>query len=418
MAPLAALALVMCKRDVSVVDHQTLPVDDLPELTIEEVIRVGSTDDPDIGFSMIGEVHIDQRGDVYVFDRQESNIRRYSADGTILSRIGGRGSGPGEFTDGAVTFGVFGDSIWALQLFHQRLAYFGRDGRLLSDSRVEEATLPWHQDGLAVALVPGASVREGFISMVPIPRGVDRGTVAGKRDTIMVPRVLFDRTGAIIDTVGFYPSINRQSSIEDVEVNGAQYPVPNPPPREGEISLLTVHGRVAITWGTAVDERQGIFRVTWLDLRDDTLRALSYRYRPVRFTDALLDAIAADATRSGMTIVGGFAVHEMRPDPIDAAAAQAAIRARLRYPEFQPAVNATRLGNDGSIWLRREDDGADTFRWLVLDGNGRPVGNLDLPRRGFRIAWVYASTIWAAVLDDMDVPWLVRYRIIYPRSAR
>ena len=90
----------------------------------------------------------------------------------------------------------------------------------------------------------------------------------------------------------------------------------------------------------------------------------------------------------------------------------------MPFPEFQLPVRGQRensphhFGSDGSLWLQREDTGADTFRWIVLDVDGLPVGEVHLPREGFSIAWSDSETLWAIEPDALEVPWLVRYRIV------
>ncbi len=90
----------------------------------------------------------------------------------------------------------------------------------------------------------------------------------------------------------------------------------------------------------------------------------------------------------------------------------------MPFPEFQVPVrgerefNPNHLGSDGSLWLWGEDTGAETFRWIVLDVDGLPVGEVHLPREGFEIAWSDSETLWAIESDQVGVPWLVRYRIV------
>ena len=69
----------------------------LPRLRAVEEIRTGSVDDPDVGFSSITGVAVDDDGLVYVFEGQAMEFRVYDPDGTFVRRFARRGEGPGEF---------------------------------------------------------------------------------------------------------------------------------------------------------------------------------------------------------------------------------------------------------------------------------------------------------------------------------
>ena len=120
---------------------------------------------------------------------------------------------------------------------------------------------------------------------------------------------------------------------------------------------------------------------------------------------------------AGRVAIGPGTGRRMQRRQQDSARANEALRREMPFPEFQLPVrgerefNPNHLGSDGSLWLRREDTGADTFRWIVLGVDGLPVGEVHLPREGFSIAWSGSETLWAIEPDEVGVPWLVRYRI-------
>lgn len=53
-------------------------VGDLPTLTLREVQRIGSVDDPDVGFSRIGRMDVGPDGNIFVVDDQDRDIRVYT----------------------------------------------------------------------------------------------------------------------------------------------------------------------------------------------------------------------------------------------------------------------------------------------------------------------------------------------------
>ena len=71
-------------------------------------------------------------GEVWVTDVGERAVYRWSIGGDELSRVGGRGSGAGEFIRPGIMIEMNADSVgvWDRQL--QRMSFFGRDGEFLS----------------------------------------------------------------------------------------------------------------------------------------------------------------------------------------------------------------------------------------------------------------------------------------------
>jgi hypothetical protein len=204
----------------------------LPQLDLVEVQRFGSTDDAQSGFTNIGAVvgHPDD-GEVYAVDLGSLSVRVFSPDGTFLRALGRRGSGPGEFR-GAPRLGVRGDTVWTIEHGTRRITLFTRHGTLLSASQYVPETvalqpvdrfrglegmprgLPFTvsraaasvQDGgmVAGALHPGYMVGSGrFLSTLLEVRADPSTRTVRATDTVRVPRLVFDATGAVVDTVGW-----------------------------------------------------------------------------------------------------------------------------------------------------------------------------------------------------------------------
>jgi hypothetical protein len=98
------------------------------------------------------------------------------------------------------------------------------------------------------------------------------------------------------------------------------------------------------------------------------------------------------------------------PDP----AAQRALRAAMTFPEYRLPVQYVERDADGRLWVsRNEPEGSPVRRWALLDEDGLPIGELELPDRA-RILWSSGDFAWLLVPDEFDVPWLIRYRITMP----
>ena len=147
---------------------------------------------------------------------------------------------------------------------------------------------------------------------------------------------------------------------------------------------------------------------TRIGFAGDTLYRREMRYTPIRYHPSELDSIAVRAARGeGLPIAaaGGGG-----PDGEPEAAVVNRIRAAMDYPEFQQPVERALAGEDGSVWIAFRPVLADSVTWILLRPDGEPRGRLELPQR-VRILWHSGEVVYASVPDELDVPWLVRYRL-------
>jgi hypothetical protein len=394
-------------------DHAN--ADELPSLTAAEDVRIGSVDDPNVGFSRVGPIDVDRDGNVYAFELMESEIRVFDSAGRPIRRFGGPGEGPGEFSM-LRSFGVRGDTVWVLDQGLRRLTLFDRTGRVVGTAAMPMILVQLQEDGRSGMVRPRAmradrrftSDMTGYTFRRDAPPS---GIGAG--DTVRVPIVEFDLIAGTADTIAWdhYPPPAERASggTERIEAGPTSYGVPGPPSDEP----LTVHlddGRFVVDRTRASAGTAPTFVVTRLGRRGDTLYTRTFTYQPNRYTDAALDSLVARSAR----IPGGAYNPRTGPDPtpegVDIEDVKRRIRAAMDFPEFQPPIAAAVAGDDGALWLRREDDGGATYRWLILRPDGSPRGVLTLPR-GLLVRWSSGDTFWAVENDDLDVPWLVRYRV-------
>lgn len=87
-----------------------------------------------------------------------------------------------------------------------------------------------------------------------------------------------------------------------------------------------------------------------------------------------------------------------------------ALRDALDLPAHLPPVTRVLRSADGEIWLRREQDLREEWRWTVLDADGRPAREVRAPRR-LALHVLETARVWGVLTDDYDVPWVVRYRL-------
>jgi hypothetical protein len=411
-----AVALPSCESASAVGDH----LDELPGLMAEADTRIGDFDDSEIGFSRVSSVEVDGEGNLYVLEASVPEIRVYDPRGGLVRRIGRRGSGPGEFQI-PPRFGVVGDTVWTFDPGLNRITLFRRDGSLVSTGRAEGLAVPLPQShGF---LLPWAMRPDGtftsYFGRIVYARPDDPPTGVRPTDSIPVPFVRFDATGDVLDTIGWThrpPPRMWQAPGEEplprefVQVGDRRMLVPSSPSTLPWWEPLP-DGYLLVEAPLAEAADEGMVRVTRFGLAGDTLYHRELRYRPVPYTDDALDSIAARAARGeegGMLAV--VRAGEPSPVPENWEAIARRLRAAMDFPDFRPPLQSVWVAQDESVWLRRWGENGETARWVVLNPDGSPRGELELPR-SVRPLWSRGDTLWAAELDEYDVPWVVRFRI-------
>lgn len=414
---LPPLALLACEAGPGV----EAGLDDVPVLAVASDMRLGSFDDPTVGFTSVSDLDVGADGRIYVLERSQQEIRVFGPDGALERVMGGEGEGPGEFR-GAFSFGVEGDTVWVIDLRLDRITLFDRAGELLSTARIEPVRVPAPEcSGYVgpVGMRPDGLFTSELNRIACSRDEPDSGV--GEGDSIPYPRVLFSPEGAVVDTLSWEPRPPPRmipppdaptTPFETITVGSERYRVPTPPsvlPR-----WYPLHdGRVVVHAPRAESSEEGAVTVTRTGLGGDTMYHRVLRYTPVPYTDADLDASAEEAARSGSGFVAFSGGAPVRPERSEADVRRAAVRLRaeMDFPEHRPPIETSWVGPDGSVWLlRRQADAAEAapHRWVVLRPDGATRGQVELPPDS-RPLWARGDTFWAVERDDFDVPWLVRY---------
>ena len=194
IAPALSLMLLSCETGSAIPDP--LHVDDLPRLGYVEEVRIGDRDDPDAGFSRIGDMEVATDGTTYVLETMAREVRVFSPDGRRIRTVGGPGEGPGEFVRPS-SIGLAGDTLWVRDSGRVRISWFGSDGTLVHET--PGITLPVETDvpGMRLHVVLGEPRADGFVGtdytrvmgggvagrpgQPPRPPGRDGSEVRGQR---------------------------------------------------------------------------------------------------------------------------------------------------------------------------------------------------------------------------------------------
>ncbi|MCP4546241.1 MAG: 6-bladed beta-propeller [bacterium] len=120
-------------------------------IELEELWRVGGdTDDDDEFFGVICDVLRDDGGEVYLLDRQLSQVNVFDSDGGFLRIIGREGEGPGEFRDPSSIFHMPTGELGIVQTRPGGIVLLERDGqpgRLFSLPRSDDGGMRRIQAG-------------------------------------------------------------------------------------------------------------------------------------------------------------------------------------------------------------------------------------------------------------------------------
>ena len=365
-------------------------VDELPSIDVEEAFRIGSVDDPDLGFSSIGGITVDRDGSAFVFDRQDATIRVYDADGTLQTKFGGPGEGPGEFRMPAA-LGFRADTLWVADIRLRRISLFSRTGEFVRSMNMPSVPFTFTREVQGQLIAAGLRPDGLFDSSWMIPVMLDTPT-----DSFWVPHVRLDSAGTIVDTVQLQ-RFGFGSRRATITLNGRDFNVPAGPGDE-PIWVDAQDESYVVERPVAASIDIGEFTVTRIAGQADTIFTRKYYYHPLSFDQSATEAAIATAAARYQSLPG-----------VDNGAIAAAFRRDFVPPAFHPPVDQARVGADGVLWLRREDDGGATRRWLLVGQDGDAQGVIDLPRETI-VHWSDGSVFWAAEQDEFEIPWLVKYR--------
>lgn len=377
-------------------------VEAVPQLQTTEVQRIGSAQSPDTGFSRIAGIAVDREGQIYALDGQDLRIRVFNPSGALVRMIGREGQGPGEF-ESPPLFGVVGDTIWAYDRENYRLTLFGLGGRVLSTAEVKPLEVPVPTPGWAGTVGPVLMRPDGRFVGDILGLHASRTGATTDSSTLKDPRVLFHADGRRVDTVGWYAAESLPKHVSGyLRIGGQRYGIPAPP-NARPARLLLPQGEILVTRAIAADPTMATFSISRRTFSGDTIYHHRFEYRPVEYADAFLDSLAWKWATPAAQPLGA-------PIPRRSPVVAKALRDAMHFPSYQPPIQGQFVGSDGTLWLRREDRGEATYQWLVVDPDGRARGTTRLPR-STQPGWSRGDDLLAVSVDQLGVPWIVRYRL-------
>ncbi|MGE0158401.1 MAG: hypothetical protein AB7T31_03260 [Gemmatimonadales bacterium] len=360
----------------------------VPEWTVVEELRIGSVDDPSQSLTTVRGIAVDAEGRVYVGQPQDNVIRVFDPGGVAVRTIGGPGQGPGEFQR-LVALGLLADTLYASDLTSRRVTFFSLDGTVLDAFTIRPPLDPPFAPFGAAMMFPDGSV----LAPVGVPAGLP-GV-----DLSHVPTLRADRRGEILDTFATSSYERMWTSIETD--NGNPLTVTQTFDDEPIVAISRDGRRVAtVERPTPTSGETTTFRVTVTDpAANEIVFTRAYEYLPVTIDPTVVDSAVAQSVRARLR----FFTSQAR--------AEAAVRAALRIPgHFLPVARAE-YSEGGDLWLAREDLPDADQAWWVVGEMGDVVARVTLPM-GFDPQLIRTDELWGVQPDELDVPYVVKYRIV------
>jgi hypothetical protein len=341
------------------------------EWRIAEELRIGTVegDGPDL-FGEIRSLEVDPAGRIHVLETQANEIRVFDSDGAHIRTIGRDGGGPGEFNEPVlIQFGPDG-KLWVVDPQNNRLSVFDTAGTYLEGHYALGGFImfPW----------PGGFDTAGdYWAPMPLPSD----------DDFRIGLARFDRDLTPIDTIAV--------PTDPVDRDGFEL-------RRGDSFMMAgIPYAPRFRWrrapnGTLWGMFQEDYRFFQLTLDGDTLRSFTREFEPIPVTEADMEQAHEDLewfTRQGGNVDWS------------------------KIPGHKPATDDFFFDDEGNIWVVPESPTGSEWQAVdVFDPEGRYLDRIDLPFR--LVSWPYPiirnGVMHAVIQDELEVPYVVRARIVRP----
>lgn len=364
-------------------DAQTAPV----EWRLRRESAISGDGDGPAALTYIMKASRGPGGTLVVSQPSVKYLVAYDSAGKFIGAFGRSGRGPGEFED-VTMWGWRQDSIWVYDFRLRRLTVLARDGRYVRDtSRVLAAG---GDEGFVALLNNGAALigQHNYSALAKTaPAGTEvpasfriekrdgtRGLDIGPFRTVTTGTRI-ERTSGPSSASTSLPWLWHDNPLFGVSPNGAH--------------IVIVEGQHPLT-------QAGSFRVHRYASTGQRVSSTTHAFVAKRVTQAMQDSL----DRVVLPLVKRVAW--VTDDML-----KKAIERTPKPPQWLRAFDRVVVQNDGTLWLR---SAANSERWFAVQANNQIVAEIRLPARAMVLDGD-GQSVWVSVLDDVDVPSIVRYRI-------
>ena len=362
-------------------------------------------------FSCISGLRELSDGRIVVADQREKLLQIINLRTGAVTKVGREGQGPGEWALPVRLYAAKGDTTLLWDQGNSRFLTINPDGTT----------------GKAFT----ASVTTGGMTLITIPRGVDRqgriylpgadfapaspGGPPVAADSIAILR--FDPATSRMDTLGFLRNPKPEiSGSSRGEMRTVMIMAPNPLLPQSTWTV-TPDGRVAIAYPEP-------YHLEWLSPTKARTVGPSIRYQRLPVTQADREAQGPPNNCSFSISVGGPPGARGGGGGSGSISTGGEGRGQLRapartdWPEFKPPfLGGGRMGGNviaapnGDVWVlrtRAANDQVPTYD--IFDARGQLTGRMALPK-GSRFVAFGNGTIYLSRMDEDDLLYIQRYRL-------
>lgn len=341
------------------------------EWTLVEELRIGTEDGEAAKmFGAIGAVEVDPAGRIYVLELQATEIRVFDAAGNHVRTMGRQGAGPGELNQPVGLQWDRQGRLWTVDQANARFSVFDTTGAFVTSHRKGGGLFSWQWDG---GITRDGRLLAAGMRMVGEGSGLrSAGRVLIEYDSLVQPVDTFE--------IPQYdaPVFEHRTANSRTMMN-----VPFAP------SLAWLVDKDGYYWA-GVSDRYHLARVS---MRGDTVRVVEREWTPAPVTAAERDVKIEEL--KGFRDAGG------KPD-------------LSRIPSQKPAFHRIVADDRNHLWVAPQLAEAEDGRVFdVFDAEGRYLGPVRMAEKlhSFVPVLVRGDRLYTVVLDEMEVPYVVRYRI-------
>jgi hypothetical protein len=341
---------------------------------VVEELRIGTLEGegPDL-FGEVQAVEVDPQERIWVLEGQAQELRVFDRDGRHVRTIGRKGGGPGEFAQPIGMAWSGAGQLWVPDPNNNRISIIDTAGTFVGSRQMIGGFIwtPW----------PGGFDTAGyFYNFLPDLK-------AGRDFRLFMIR--YDTALTTLDTLVPPEWQGPEAFFELVSADGHSRMRSSVPFTPGLDWELTPAGDF---WFV----HTGPYELYHVNAAGDTVRKVTKPFAQVQVTGEDVDSAVAGL--EWFTRQGG---------KLD----------RSRIPGVKPAVRQLFVADDGYLWIAPNtadrDDRDRVFE--VFDPEGRYLGRVRLPFRLSGTPPVIRGGLFVAVVrDELEVPFVVRARIVKP----
>lgn len=372
------LSLLGVLSPASCIDVPVQGGPDLPTWEFgEPSLILGARNEGPTAFSPVRSVAVGPRSELHVLLPQDHEIRAFDENGDFLGSLGSEGDGPGEFNR-PTGIGFVGDTLWVLDPAAQRVTFFykGEFVGTLPVPQLEEIHAERYARVAGVAAGPRLVVSTDSRTPFQPAETTDPGLLLtfsdGTLDTL---------TTTNVDHVGGFLVKRAQGVIAMMR------PFPQPFSVASEWAVSSDGSSLVVVGEKHLAEGHSSYAVEHFSASGELLFSVTHDYEPIAVPEVVIDSLLAQIR------VEGFS--------------EAEVREAAYLPETYPPTGKVLVAENGLIWIAREAIPGQPRRWQILSEEGAVVAKILAPL-GFDIQWVGAEAAWGLVLDELDVPYLVK----------